>query len=261
MQHDYNPESTIGRRGLILKMLDEQGQVNVTDLCAHFKVSAVTIRNDLSNLEQKKLLIRARGGAIKTDKVTLDLKISGKQGVNIREKEAIGRRAARYVQEGDTIFIGSGTTTREMVHHLNRFNNLTVITNALNIAGHLADMERLTVIVPGGIMRHNILSLVGAMAIDNFKKFFCDKLFIAADGIDVNLGLSSPDLEEAALNRTMIKMARKVIVVADSSKFGKRSLAVICGISQIDVLITDSGLSALAKEALENMGVEVVIAD
>lgn len=110
-------------------------------------------------------------------------------------------------------------------------------------------------------MRHNILSLVGAIAIDNFKKFFGDKLFLAADGIDVNLGLSSPDLEEAALKRTMIKMARKVIVVADSSKFGRRNLAVICSVSQIDVLITDKGISATDKEALEKMGVEVVIVD
>jgi DeoR family transcriptional regulator of aga operon len=110
-------------------------------------------------------------------------------------------------------------------------------------------------------MRHNILSLVGAIAIDNFKKFFGDKLFLAADGIDVNLGLSSPDLEEAALKRTMIKMARKVIVVADSSKFGRRNLAVICSVSQIDVLITDKGISPADNEALEKMGVEVVIVD
>ncbi|MFW5824841.1 MAG: acyl-CoA dehydrogenase family protein [Marinobacter sp.] len=103
--------------------------------------------------------------------------------------------------------------------------------------------------------------LVGAIAIDNFKKFSGDKLFLAADGIDVNLGLSSPDLEEAALKRTMIKMARKVIVVADSSKFGRRNLAVICSISQIDVLITDKGISAADHEALVTMGVEVVIVD
>ena len=136
---------------------------------------------------------------------------------------------------------------------------MTVVTNALNIASSLADMENITIIMPGGIMRHSILTLVGATAIDNFKMFFGDKLFLATDGIDLNLGLSSPDLEEAALKRTMLKMARKIIVVADSSKLGKRHLAVICNISQIDVLITDSGISPMYKEAMEKMGVEVVV--
>lgn len=255
----YNPETTAGRRGLIIKMLDEYSQVNVNELSKHFNVSEVTIRNDLAHLEQKNLLIRARGGAIKTEKASLDLRFLEKKSKHVREKEAIGRKAARYIDEGDTIVVDSGTTTREIVNHLARFSRLTVITNALNIASTLADMDNITIIMPGGIMRHNILTLVGAIAIDNFKKFFGEKLFLAADGIDVNLGLSSPDLEEAALKRTMLKMARKVIAVADSSKFGKRHLAVICNISQIDVLITDSGISASDKEALEKMGVEVVV--
>jgi len=258
---NYNPDSTAGRRGLIIKMLDEQGQINVKELSQHFKVSEVTIRNDMVYLEQKKLLIRSRGGAIKTDKASLDLRFLEKKSKNVREKETIGRKAARFINDGDTIVVDSGTTTREIVNHLGRFSRLTVITNALNIASALADMENITIILPGGIMRHNILSLVGAIAIDNFKKFFGDTLFLATDGIDVNLGLSSPDLEEAALKRTMIKVARKVIVVADSSKFGKRNLAVICSISQIDVLITDKGISSLDKQALEQMGVQVVIAD
>lgn len=258
---NYNPETTAGRRGLIIKLVDEQGQVNVNELSEQFGVSEVTIRNDLAHLEQKNLLIRARGGAIKTEKASLDLRFLEKKSKHVREKEAIGRKAARYIDDGDTIVVDSGTTTREIANHLSRFNRLTVITNALNIASSLADMDNITIIMPGGIMRHNILTLVGAIAIDNFKKFFGDKLFLAADGIDVNLGLSSPDLEEAALKRTMIKMARKVIVVADSTKFGKRHLAVICNISQIDVLITDRGITPDHKEALEKMGVEVVVVD
>lgn len=255
----YNPETTAGRRGLIIKMLDEYGQVNVNELSRYFNVSEVTVRNDLAYLERKNLLIRARGGAIKTEKASLDLRFLEKKSKNVKEKEAIGRRAARFIDDGDTIVIDSGTTTREITNHLGRFSRLTVVTNALNIASSLADMENITIIMPGGIMRHSILTLVGATAIDNFKMFFGDKLFLATDGIDLNLGLSSPDLEEAALKRTMLKMARKIIVVADSSKLGKRHLAVICNISQIDVLITDSGISPMYKEAMEKMGVEVVV--
>ncbi|MDG5798758.1 DeoR/GlpR family DNA-binding transcription regulator [Marinilabiliaceae bacterium ANBcel2] len=257
----FDPTTTIGRRALILKLLDDNGQVNVSDLSNHFAVSEVTIRNDLTALEQKNMLVRARGGAIKTDRVTLDFKHSDKNDLNQKQKSAIGRKAARFINDNETIMLDSGTTTRQIVNHLSRYKGLTVITNALNIAGPLADMDNITVIMPGGIMRHSILSLVGAMAIDNFKKFFCDKVFLAADGIDINLGLSTPDLEEAALNRTMIKMARKVYVVADSSKFNKRSLAVICSVNEIDVLITDRGVSYYQREVLIENGVEVVIAD
>lgn len=258
---NLDPNTTAGRRGLILKLLDESGQVNVNELSEKFKVSEVTIRNDLTQLEQKNLLIRARGGAIKSDKVNLDLKISEKKVKNVREKEVIGRRAAKLIEEGDTIILDSGTTTIEIAPFLNRFKNLTVITNGLNIAASLVELENVRVIVPGGTLRRKNFSLVGSMAKDNFAHFFCDKLFLGADGIDINLGLSTPDLEEAALNRTMLKMAKKVIVVADSSKFRKRSLAVIDSIAHIDVLVTDKGIRAEDYDAFIKSGVEVIIAD
>lgn len=146
---NYNPDTTAGRRGLIIKMLDDLGQVNVKELSLHFQVSEVTIRNDLAHLEQKNLLIRARGGAIKTDKASLDLRFLEKKSKNVREKEAIGRKAARFISDGDTIVVDSGTTTREIVNHLSRFSRLTVITNALNIASTLADMDNITAIMPG----------------------------------------------------------------------------------------------------------------
>ena len=258
---NLDPNTTAGRRGLILKMLDELGQVNVNELSEKFQVSEVTIRNDLTQLEQKNLLIRARGGAIKTDKVNLDLKISEKRTKNVREKQSIGRKASKLIEEGDTIILDSGTTTIEITPFLGKFKNLTVITNGLNIAASLAEVENVRVIVPGGSFRKKNFSLVGSLARDNFGHFFCDKLFLGADGIDIALGLSTPDLEEAALNRTMLKMAKKVIVVADSSKFRKRSLAVIGGINVIDVLVTDKGIRQDDFEALVKAGIEVIIAD
>lgn len=257
---NFDPNTTVGRRGLILKLLDEKGQVNVHDLSQQFNVSEVTIRNDLTQLEHKNLLIRARGGAIKTDKVTLDMKLSEKKVKNAKEKEIIGKKAAKLIEEGDTIVLDSGTTTREVSNHLSRFKNLTVITNALNIAGPLAELDQINIIMPGGVMRKKSLSLVGSIAHSNFNNFFCDKLFLGADGIDVNLGFSTPHLEEAALNRTMIKMAKKVILVVDSSKF-KRSLAVIAQISDIDILVTDSGIPDEDREKLMTAGVEIIIAD
>ncbi len=256
-----DPNTTVGRRGLILKLLDESGQVNVKELSEQFGVSEVTIRNDLSQLELKNLLIRARGGAIKVDKVNFDLQISGKSVKNVREKGAIGRKAAKLIEEGDTIVLDSGTTTIEIIPYLRKFKNLTVITNGLNIAVALVEAENVKVIVPGGTLRKRNLSLVGSLAKDSFGQFFFDKLFLGADGIDINLGLSTPDLEEAALNRTMLKMAKKVIVVADSSKFRKRSMAVIAKINLIDVLVTDKGIRQEDYDSFTKAGIEVIISD
>ncbi len=258
---NFDPNTTAGRRGLILKQLEESGQVNVNELSERFKVSEVTIRNDLTQLELKNLLIRARGGAIKTEKVNLDLKISEKKVKNVREKEAIGRKASKFIEEGDTIILDSGTTTIEIVPYLSKIKNLTVITNGLNIATSLSETDNIRVIVPGGTLRNKNFSLIGSMAKENFGNFFCDKLFLGADGIDINIGLSTPDLEEAALNKEMIKMAKKIIVLADSSKFRKRSLAVIGSISLIDILITDKGIQEEEIEAFTKAGIEVVIAD
>ncbi|MBI9062736.1 MAG: DeoR/GlpR transcriptional regulator [Marinilabiliaceae bacterium] len=258
---NFDPNTTVGRRGLILKLLDDKGQVNVHELSHQFNVSEVTIRNDLTQLEHKNLLIRARGGAIKTDKVTLDMKLSDKKVKNAKEKEAIGKRASKLIEEGDTIVLDSGTTTKEVSNHLAKFKSLTVITNALNIAGSLAELEQINIIMPGGVMRKKSLSLVGSIAQDSFKNFFCDKLFIGADGIDVNLGFSTPHLEEAALNRTMLKMAKKVVLVVDSSKFKKRSLAVIGQINDIDIVVTDKGITEDDREKLLNAGVEVLVTD
>lgn len=258
---NLDPNTTVGRRGLILKLLDESGQVNVNELSDKFGVSEVTIRNDLTQLELKNLLIRARGGAIKADKVNFDLQISEKSVKNVREKGAIGRKAAKLIEEGDTIVLDSGTTTIEIIPYLRKFKNLTVITNGLNIAASLVEAENVKVIVPGGTLRKKNLSLVGSLAKDSFGQFFCDKLFLGADGIDINLGLSTPDLEEAALNRTMLKMAKMVIVVADSSKFRKRSMAVIGKINLIDVLVTDKGIRQEDYDYFTKAGIEVIISD
>ncbi len=258
---DLDPNTTVGRRGIILKILDTKGQVNVHELSEQFNVSEVTIRNDLTQLEHKNLLIRARGGAIKTDKVNLEMKLSEKKVQHAREKEAIGKKAAKLIEEGDTIVLDSGTTTKEVSNHLHRYKNLTVITNALNIAAPLAELEQINIIMPGGVMRKKSLSLVGSIAQGNFKNFFSDKLFIGADGIDSQLGFSTPHIEEAALNRTMLKMAKKVILVVDSSKFKKRSLAIIGQLTDIDVVVTDKGLSDDDYDKLVNAGIEVIIAD
>lgn len=251
--------STVGRRVRILEKLDKDGQVDVPSLSKELNVSDVTIRNDLIRLEQKNMLIRARGGAIKIDRVGLDFTLSDKNKQHFEEKKRIGKAAAGLIEDGDTIILDSGTTTMEIARNLLHINNLTIITNALNIANQMADHQKANVIIPGGFLRKNSLSLVGGAAEEAFKNYFCDKLFLAVDGFNTTHGLSTPNVEEAHLNRVMIEISKQVIVVADSSKFHKRSFAFIGPVTDVDVVVTDAEIPAEDRKKLENAGVKVLI--
>jgi DeoR family transcriptional regulator of aga operon len=253
-------KSTVNRRTAILELLGKEGQVDVNELSKSLGVSSVTIRNDLEQLEKRKMLLRARGGAMKVQQhfVGHDYPHSDKQKKNYPEKQAIGKRAVEFVQEENIIILDSGSTTFEVAKNLEHFENLTVITNAINIATYLADHKNITVIVPGGNLRKNSMSLVGTTADRALKEYYCDILFLGVDGLDPEFGISTPNIEEAHLNQIMIEMSKKVIVVADSSKFRRRGFAFIASMDALDVLITDSGISEDEKSKLLSMGVDVV---
>jgi len=255
-------KSTVSRRIKILEALKLNGQVNVNDLSESLGVTGVTIRNDLMQLEKKGVLIRARGGAIKFEQKQSDedYPLSDKQKKHLLEKMEIGKRAAELIEENNTIIIDSGSTTFELAKNLKNFKSLTVITNALNVATILADDSNINVIVPGGMLKKNSLSLVGILAERGFKDYFCDKLFLGVDGFDLDFGVSTPNPEEAHLNQVMISISREVIVVADSSKFEKRGFAFIAPVSKISTVITDKGISQENKARLEKAGVRVIIA-
>jgi DeoR family transcriptional regulator, aga operon transcriptional repressor len=254
-------KSTVSRRARILEELEAKGQVTVSELSRLFKISEVTIRNDLAHLEKQNMLIRARGGAIKIKfyRLGVDPSISDKQKEFLKEKQKIAKAAVKLIEDGDTIILDSGTTTTEIAKNLEQFKNLTIITNALNIAIILSEYEGFNVFMPGGILRKKALSLVGVLADENFSKFYCDKLFLGVDGFDTQHGLSTPNSDEAHLNQIMINMAKKVIVVTDSRKFLRRRFAFISPLSSINVVITDSGISEEDKSRLEKNGVEVII--
>ncbi len=254
-----NKISTVDRRVAIMERLNKSGQVDVTTLSQELGVSEVTIRNDLSRLEQKHMLVRARGGAFKIDRVGMDFSIADKMEYHYEEKKKIGKAAAALVEDGETIILDSGTTTLEISKNLAEAQDLTVITNALNIASQLAENKNTNVIVPGGFLRKNSLSLVGTTAEDSFKNYFCDKRFLAVDGFNSIHGLSTPNVEEAHLNRTMIEIAKEVIVVADSSKFNRRSFAFIAPVSAVDIVITDAEITPEDKSNLENSGIRVIV--
>ena len=253
--------STVERRKSILHQINEAGQVLVPALSKEFNVSEVTIRNDLEQLEKKNMLIRARGGAIKIEgNVGIDYHLSEKNKLNIEEKAKIGKKAAELINEHDTIIIDSGTTTMEVAKNLSQLNDITVICNALNIISHLIQLKNLNLIIPGGYLRKNSLSLVGPLAEKNLQNLYVDKVFIGVDGFDTKHGIYTPNIEEAYFNEIMIKISKEVIVVCDSSKFLRRSLAYICGLNKIHCVITDSGIHEEDRKRLEDSGIKLLIA-
>ncbi len=255
-----NENSTVERRSKILTLLDDSGKVEVLELSALFGVSAVTIRNDLTRLEQKNLLFRTRGGAIKQRKVATDFTLSTKAHKNLEQKRRIGKKAAELVQDGDTIILDSGTTTLEIARELDRSHDLTVITHALNIALELAGQKNITLIMPGGFCRSKSLSFVGSVAEKNLREYYCDKLFLGVDGFDTDYGITTPSVSEASLNRVMMEISRETIVVTDSTKFGKRSLAFIAPMSKVNAVITDSAISTADKKKLTTLNVALLVA-
>jgi DeoR family transcriptional regulator, aga operon transcriptional repressor len=261
MDESYH-KYAVSRRAQILNKLESKGQVTVNELSTLFNISEVTVRNDLDHLEKQNMLTRVRCGAIKIkfQRMGIDPSISEKEKELQKKKQLIAGEAIKLIEDGDTIVLDSGTTTTEIAKNLERFKNLTIITNALNIASILSEYEGIDIFMPGGSLRKKSLSLVGALAVDNFEKFYCDKLFLGADGFDTTHVLSTTNSEEAHLNQIMIKIAKKVIVVADSRKFERRRFAFICPISSIDVVITDSGIKEEDKKRFEKNGVEVVVA-
>lgn len=251
--------STVGRRKEILNMLSEKGEVLVADLSQLFNVSEVTIRNDLDQLEQKNTLIRARGGALKFEgSVAIDQHLADKSKINYLAKRRIGERAAEFVFESNTIIIDSGSTTAELVNYLPELQDLTVITNALNIANLIGNRSNVNMIMPGGYLRKNSLSLVGPLAEKSLRNFNVDKVFLGVDGFDTKHGIFTPNVEEARLNEIMIEVAKEVIVLVDSSKFKKRSFAFICNVELIDKVVTDVNISMEDKARLQDAGVEVI---
>ena len=248
-------DKTIERRAKIIEMLENDGQVKVPRLSQIFNVSDVTIRNDLDQLESKELLVRSRGGALRINRVGIDYQLDVKSKKHTNEKQLIGVKAAELINENDTIIFDSGTTTLEIAKNLSQFKNLTIITNALNIAGHLVNLPNIKIIIPGGSLRRNSLSLIGAAAEEGLKHYYCDKLFIGVDGIDSVNGISTPNMEEAHLNRIMIDVAKEVIVVTDSSKFFRRSFAFIAPLSKINTIITDNNIPEDEKLNLEKSNI------
>lgn len=247
------------RHQFIINKLQKEQYINVVDLCKELKVSSVTIRKDLKLLENKNLLFRTHGGATLSNPYTIDRSVNEKEQLQSNEKTSIGHAAASLVMENDSIIIASGTSVLAFARSIPMNLPLTVITSALNVALELSRHPNTEVLQLGGMLRKNSTSVMGFYSEAILKDFFCSKLFLGVDGIDLEFGLTTTNVMEAHLNRQMISASQKTIILTDSTKFGKRGFGKICNIDEIDHIITDKGVSERVVKQLESNGVTVTV--
>jgi len=247
------------RRRAILDLLSRHGRVLVTELARHFETSQVTIRKDLDGLHAHGMVHRTHGGALPSRHGALeDPTLREKEKLHRQKKLRIAGSAASMVREGQVIILDSGTTTTAIARALRSFQNLTIITNAVNIAAELAGTA-VEVILTGGTLRKNSFSLVGPIAEETLRRLNADLLFLGVDGFDVHYGLSTPNLLEAKVNRVMVEVAKRTVAVCDSSKFGRRSLSLIVPTSALQEVITDRGAPKSDLSVLKQARIEVTL--
>ena len=214
------------RQAAILEYLQSQGKCSVEELAQHFDTTGTTIRKDLVILENAGTVIRTY---------------------------------VRYIHDGDSLILDAGSTVLQMVPLLSRFNNITVMTNSLHIVNALSELDNeQTILMPGGTFRKKSASFHGQLAENAFEQFSFDKLFMGTDGIDLVAGVTTFN-EVYTVSKAMCNAAREVILMADSSKFGRKSPNIVCGLERVDKLITDADIDPEFQRALEAKGIEVII--
>jgi DeoR/GlpR family transcriptional regulator of sugar metabolism len=250
------------RRRRIVQLLEERGRVTVHELVGEFGVTTVTVRSDLDALAELGALQRSHGGAVRLLGAAPDFPVRFKEALHQDQKTRIGRAAARLVKPNQTVILNSGSTTLAVARQLKDgcHGPFTVITNSLDISMDLAELPFVSVIMVGGLLRQVSRSFVGPQAEQMVRQIHADHMFLGVDGVSLDVGPSTPDILEAQLNALMVAAADEVTVVSDASKFGRRSLSVICPMRSVRRVVTDSGIRPETVQELERMGVEVIVA-
>jgi DeoR/GlpR family transcriptional regulator of sugar metabolism len=250
------------RRERILELIREDGSAKVVDLARLFKVTEVTIRQDLEKLEADDLIIKEHGGAYLKDVEDQVESFSIINQENLDKKEAIALKCMDFISSGDTIILDSGSTTTEIAKKIKASNikQLTVITNALNIALMLGSHHDIEVIMTGGEFKPPTLSLTGSKAADFFKGLNVQKLFLATAGISLKSGLTYPSISDLIVKKAMIDAAEITYLVADSTKIGKSALASLGAMGLVDYLITDDKINPKHKKLFKENEIQLIIA-
>ncbi|MFF4364682.1 DeoR/GlpR family DNA-binding transcription regulator [Streptomyces sp. NPDC001594] len=250
----YAPE----RQQQILHLAQERGRVEVPALAEEFRVTQETIRRDLSALDRAGLLHRVHGGALPVGALHLEPGLAERDSTAAAEKERIAKAALALLPSEGSVILDAGTTVSRLAALLPVDSALTVVTNALPVAARLADHPALSLHLIGGRLRHRTHASVDAWALRDLADVHADVAVVATNGFSRQDGLSTPDLTEAAVKRAMLGSARRVVLVADSSKFGTRHFARFGTLDQVDVLVTDTGLTDEQAAEIEDRGPEVV---
>jgi len=249
------------RHKRIASILEQKKQVTVKYLSKELNTSAVTIRKDLKLLERNRLLFRTHGGASIESPYVHDRSVNEKEFINAQEKSAIGREAVKLLENDQNIIIASGTTALEFARHINPLKKLTVVTSALNVALELVRNPSIEVLMLGGYVRPSSHSVIGQYPEQILNEIACSKLFLSVDGIDLDYGLSTTNALTAHLNKKMIESAKDVIVLIDSTKFGKKSFGRICGLDQVDHIITDNKITPDIVKKIKARGIAITVAE
>ena len=248
------------RREKILELLKEDGSAKVINLARIFKVTEVTVRQDLEKLEKDGLCVKEHGGAYLKNIQDQVSSFSVANHDNMDKKERIAIKCLEYIENGDTIILDSGSTTTEIARKLKGNRHVTVITNALNIAMMLGAEPGIEVIMTGGEFKPPTLSLTGQKAADFFKGINIQKLFLATAGLSLKSGLTYPSISDIVVKKAMIDAAETTYLVADSTKFGKSAFASLGALSLINYIITDGGIEENHREVFRNHEIEIIIA-
>lgn len=248
------------RHEAIIKRLQRDAKVSVSELSTALNVSEMTVRRDLESLEQAGILQRVHGGAVTAQSRSYEPPFAARALLQAEAKQRIGQAAADLIREGETVILDAGTTTLEVAKALQGRRNLRILTLSLRIAELLADEPGMTVLLPGGTCRPGERSLVGSMAEHALREFSFDTLFLTVAGISVQTGLTEYNAEDAAIKRAAFASSRRRIAVTDATKLGKTAFARICAIDELDLLITDKHAPKGTVENIRRAGVEVMLA-
>lgn len=246
------------RHDAIIEQVLQYGRVQVTELAEHLCVSAVTVRKDLTELEKAGRLYRSHGYAIKMSGA--GGLINEKERLMPSQKTLIGQAGAELITRNDFIMLASGTTINTFAQCIKPVGRLRVISASLAASETLSGNPDIEVLQLGGIVRKTSQSVVGDYAITQLQDFACSKLFLGVEGVDLDFGITTTDVQEAALNRAMIAASDKVVVLADHTKFNHRSFSKIAEMDKVNILITDADLPNKLRERLSDKGIQIIVA-
>lgn len=252
--------SNFERQQRILQFLNQQERISVVEICEMFSISEATARRDLEVLTDQNYIRRVHGGAISLKQAPPESPILQRESKQAEEKKRIGKAAARLIQNGQTIFLGSGTTVLEVAKELRNLKGLTIITNSLPVLNTLSGIKDITVIALGGILRESELSFIGHITEQALGEIRVDMVIIGIHAIHLEHGLTNDYLPETMTDRAILKAGKEVVVVADHTKINIVSTAFLAPVNCLQKLITDKGTSSEFIASVENLGIEVVVA-